>query len=105
MMKNKYLDHVQLFAVRDHVDKILGFMGTSEDKVEMLFVHPNEMRKGIGKLLLDYAVGELMIKKVDVNEQNKNALEFYKKHGFVVYERTNKDNDGKNYPILKMRLE
>jgi putative acetyltransferase len=80
-------------------------MGISNDKIEMLFIHPKEMRKGIGKFLLDYAINELNIKKVDVNEQNEDALKFYHKCGFVVYERTTKDNEGKNYPILKMQLK
>jgi putative acetyltransferase len=71
----------------------------------MLFVHPKEMRKGIGKSLVDYAIDELKIKKIDVNEQNKNAFKFYKKYGFIVYERTDKDSEEKNYPILKMQLE
>jgi putative acetyltransferase len=71
----------------------------------MLFVHPKEMRKGIGKSLVDYAIDELKIKKIDVNEQNKNALKFYEKCGFIVYEKTDKDSEGKNYPILKMWLE
>ncbi|MDR1493117.1 MAG: GNAT family N-acetyltransferase [Planctomycetaceae bacterium] len=105
MIKNEYLDNVQLYAVRNCVDKILGFMGISDDKIEMLFVYPKEMRKGIGKSLLDYAINKLKIRKVDVNEQNKDALKFYEKYGFIVYERTEKDNEGKNYPILKMRLE
>jgi putative acetyltransferase len=105
MMKNGYLDNIQLYAIRNHVNKISGFMGISDDKIEMLFVHPKEMRKGIGKSLVDHAIGELKIKKVDVNEQNKNALKFYEKCGFIVSERTDKDNEGKNYPILKMQLE
>jgi putative acetyltransferase len=105
MIKNKYLDNVKLYAVRNRVDKILGFMGVSDDKIEMLFVHPKEMRKGIGKSLLDYAVNELNIKKVDVNEQNKNAIKFYNKYGFITHKKTTKDNEGKNYPILKMKLK
>jgi putative acetyltransferase len=105
MIKNKYLDNVQLYAVRNRVDKILGFMGVADDKIEMLFVHPKEMRKGIGKSLLGYAVNKLNIKKVDVNEQNKNAIKFYNKYGFITHEKTTKDSEGKNYPILKMKLK
>jgi putative acetyltransferase len=104
MIENKYIDNVQLYAVRNDVDKILGFMGILDDKIEMLFVRPEEMRKGIGKFLVDYAIGELRIKKVDVNEQNGDAIAFYKKCGFVAYERMDKDNEMKNYPILKMQL-
>jgi putative acetyltransferase len=47
----------------------------------------------------------LNIKKVDVNEQNKNAIKFYNKYGFIKHEKTTKDSEGKNYPILKMKLK
>jgi putative acetyltransferase len=32
------------------------------------------------------------------------AVEFYKRCGFEVYERTNKDDQGRNYPLLRMKL-
>jgi putative acetyltransferase len=99
---NKYLDNINLYAVRDNIGKILGFMGTSKNTIEMLFVHPKEIGKGIGKLLINYAVNELKIKKVDVNEQNEQAIEFYKKMGFCVMNRSALDNEGLPYPLLHM---
>jgi putative acetyltransferase len=101
---NKYLENNNLSAVRDNVGKIIAFMGTSKDIIEMLFVHPNEMGKGIGKLLLNYAITELKIKKVDVNEQNIQARCFYEKMGFCVVNRSALDNEGLPYPILHMIL-
>jgi putative acetyltransferase len=80
-------------------------MGTSEDKIEMLFVSPNEMRKGIGTLLIKYAVNTLKINKVDVNEQNEQAAKFYQKMGFCVINRSELDNEGKPYPILHLALK
>ena len=41
--------------------------------------------------------------KVDVNEQNTGVVAFYKKLGFETYERTEKDDRGKDYPLLRMR--
>jgi putative acetyltransferase len=102
---NKYFDRVNLYAVRDKAAKILGFMGTSDNNIEMLFVHPQEMGKGIGKALVNYAVRELKIKKVAVNEQNKQALRFYRKLGFCVISRSVLDNERLPYPVLQMALK
>ena len=44
-------------------------------------------------------------KQMDVNEQNTKAVEFYRKFGFETYERTEKDDEGKGYPLLRMKLE
>ncbi|RDV12574.1 GNAT family N-acetyltransferase [Pontibacter diazotrophicus] len=43
--------------------------------------------------------------EVDVNEQNTKAVEFYQKLGFETYERTAQDDQGKDYPLLRMKLE
>jgi putative acetyltransferase len=102
---NKYFDNINLYAARNNTGKIIAFMGTSEDNIEMLFVHPNEMGKGIGKFLINYAINELKIKKVDVNEQNKRARELYEKMGFCVVNRSAFDNEGFPYPILHMKLK
>lgn len=100
LIRNKYLYAVELFCFKDKHDKILGFLGSSEDKIEMLFIHPSYKEKGIGKALLRYAVETLGIHKVDVNEQNEQALGFYKHFGFTVVGRTELDGMGKPYPIL-----
>ncbi len=58
----------------------------------------------MGKILLTYGVENFGVTNVDVNEQNVQAVEFYKHMGFETYMRTDVDDHGKNYPILKMRL-
>jgi ribosomal protein S18 acetylase RimI-like enzyme len=47
-------------------------------------------------------LNSLNANKVNVNEQNTEAIKFYTKFGFKVYERTKKDSYGNDYPILKM---
>ena len=95
-----------LFDVYCLVDnnKVIGFLGVAERKVEMLFLSPDVLRKGLGKMLLNFAVRELKADQVDVNEENTKAVEFYKRFGFDVYERTSKDDQGRDYPLLRMRL-
>ena len=47
---------VILKCVKDKFGSILGFVGTHEMKVEMLFVLNDSRGQGIGKLLLQYAI-------------------------------------------------
>src|SRR5690606_19330801 len=83
---------------------ISGFIGVAEKKVEMLFLDPEYFGQGLGQKLLNFAVKVLNANKVDVNEQNTKALKFYQKFGFETLERTDKDGQGRNYPLLRMKL-
>ncbi|MEM8890265.1 MAG: GNAT family N-acetyltransferase [Bacteroidota bacterium] len=105
LILNHYLDAVELSCIRDNSGVILGFQGVAEENLEMLFIHPDQRGKGIGKALLVHAVQNLGIKKVDVNEQNEQALGFYQHYGFKVISRSELDPSGKPYPILHMELK
>jgi putative acetyltransferase len=94
----------QVFCLTE-VDTLHGFIGIADNKIEMLFLAPERIGKGLGKTLINFAINELGANKVDVNEQNQNAANFYTKFGFVTYARADKDDEGKDYPILKMKLE
>ncbi|MDR2754587.1 MAG: GNAT family N-acetyltransferase [Planctomycetaceae bacterium] len=83
---------------------VIGFIGLDKTKIEMLFLDPDHIGKGLGKQLIEFALLNFNADSVDVNEQNVHAVEFYKKLGFETFERTEKDNSGKRYPLLKMRL-
>lgn len=84
---------------------VMGFIGVADEKVEMLFLDPKYFGHGIGKKLLTFAVDELNADKVDVNEQNTKALKFYQNFGFEIVERTDKDDQGRSYPLLRMKLK
>lgn len=86
-------------------EKIAGFIGIAKRKIEMLFFSPEYIGKGLGRKLTEFAFSELKADKVDVNGQNTNAVKFYEKLGFKTYERTAKDDQGKEYPLLRMKLE
>nr|WP_092068919.1 acetyltransferase [Dendrosporobacter quercicolus]NSL47277.1 acetyltransferase [Dendrosporobacter quercicolus DSM 1736]SDL83411.1 putative acetyltransferase [Dendrosporobacter quercicolus] len=95
---------VALFCDQDEKHKITGFMGICGNKLEMLFVAPAERGKGIGKQLVTYAIAREKVMKVDVNEQNEQAVGFYRHMGFAVINRSDVDGMGKPYPILSMQL-
>lgn len=96
-----YFPHVDLFVLCSD-NKIRAFMGISGGNLEMLFVSEECRGKGYGKQLLKFGIDNLGITKVDVNEQNKQALGFYEKFGFKTIARSEKDSTGKDYPILHL---
>jgi len=97
------LPTVKLFVHFDKDDQtITGFLGVTEEKIEMLFIHPAKRGQGIGRLLNNFALEQLQTYKVDVNEQNEQAVSFYKKIGYKVVGRTEVDGLGKPFPILQM---
>ena len=83
----------------------IGFMGIGNRKLEMLFLDPEERGKGLGKKLLRYGIETFGINEVTVNEQNPDAVGFYKKMGFSVYKRTEIDEEGRPYPLLWMKRD
>lgn len=105
LIRDKYLKNATLYAVRTNERRIVAFMGVAGDMLEMLFIHPDVRGRGIGKRLAEYAVRELHITFVDANEQNEQAVGFYKHIGFEVVGRDETDGLGKPFPILHLRLK
>lgn len=97
-----YFQHVALFGFEQE-GILIGFMGIAEGNLEMLFIDNNYRGTGIGKKLITYAIDNLQVTKVDVNEQNGQAVGFYKHMGFSVYKRSALDGEGKEYPILHLQ--
>lgn len=85
-------------------DALAAFIGIQDEKIEMLFVSPRYLRKGIGKQLVDMAVKNHQSIFVDVNEQNPDARAFYGKLGFVEFDRMELDSQGNPFPIIALRL-
>lgn len=79
-----------------------GFMGMDCDKVEMLFLRPDQRGKGLGTELMQYAMhhGATL---VDVNEANPSALGFYEHMGFTVFGRSELDGQGNPFPVLHLK--
>ncbi|MFD2561913.1 GNAT family N-acetyltransferase [Aquimarina rubra] len=105
LILNEYLDAVELRCVRNNNKDIIGFLGVAEQNLEMLFIHPEYRGMSIGKTLLRYSIDQLNVIKVDVNEQNEQAVGFYEHAGFKTIRRSELDASGKPYPILHMELK
>lgn len=94
-----------LFCVRDETGVVAGFIAVDDGHVEMLFIHPDWRGQGIGRRLLQYAVDQLGATRLDVNEQNEQAVGFYLHMGFEVEGRSERDGFGKPYPLLHLRVK
>lgn len=99
---SKYFKAVSLYVIYDE-DTIAGFIGLYDNNIEMLFIDPLFMGKGLGTRLIKFAKS-LGADSVDVNEQNPRALGFYQTHGFSIVGRDEYDSDGRPFPILHLKL-
>lgn len=104
IIEGKAFSHVDLYSFFDMEGSRLGFLGLSNDKIEMLFIHPDHRGKGVGQALTRFAIYEKNIHRVDVNEQNDQAVGFYKKMGFRITNRNPLDAQGNPFPILEMKI-
>lgn len=83
---------------------IVGFIGIAEQNIEMLFISPSHINKGIGSLLLKNSIKNQGVRKVDVNEQNPEANGFYEYLGFSATGRSPLDGQGNPFPLLHLEL-
>ena len=102
MLIPDYFPNVELFGLLVE-GSIVGFIGLSGDKIEMLFINNDKRGYGYGSALMDFAKdrGATM---VDVNEQNPSAVQFYTKKGFNIVCRDETDDAGRPFPILHLSL-
>lgn len=97
-----YFPNVDLYSIADN-GVYVGFIGLSPDSIEMLFIDSDRRGRGYGSALMEFAK-QHGATKVDVNEQNPSALNFYKSKGFRITAKDLTDGAGRPYPILHLSL-
>ena len=98
-----YLPHLEVYLITEN-NKAKGFASAAGTNLEMLFIHHEARGKGFGKELYQFMKEKTQLTKVHVNEQNLQAIGFYKKMGFTPNGRSEKDGSGKPNPIIHMTL-
>ena len=78
--------HLDQLWVYDDEGIIKGFMWVDSQQIKKLFVEPVLQSKGIGSVLLTYAITELEATYLWALEKNTRAIAFYQKHGFQLTE-------------------
>lgn len=97
------LAHIHLACIRNAEGRMVAIIGIDKRFIEMLFVRPEERGKGFGKQLIQYAIQAHKVHKVDVNEQNEQALQFYRRMGFAVIGREAFEEEH-FYPVYHLQL-
>lgn len=105
IVREQFLPHAIVHCIRDENGDVIAFSGVEADKLEALFVHPSWFGCGAGKRLAEHAIRTLGVTRVDVNEQNPDAVGFYRRLGFEIAERSPLDGMGNPFPILHMVLK
>ena len=79
---------------------IVGFIGLNENYIESIFVDTSTQRHGVGTSLLNKAKENRNDLTLSVYKKNRNAINFYKKNGFVVTsENIDSDTDEVEYTM------
>ena len=98
------LKEIPVLAVATSNGREIGFIGIANKKIEMLFVAPKHIGRGVGHSLLKWAIETQDVCYIDVNEQNSKTAAIYRHWGFEVYHRSEFDEQGNPFPILQMKL-
>ena len=79
-------------------EKIVGFVGLDNNYIEGIFVDTNNQCNGIGTSLLNKVKEIKNNLTLNVYKKNTNAINFYKKNGFIITsENIDKDTDEVEY--------
>jgi putative acetyltransferase len=103
-MVRGFLPEVPLTLAVDGEGRIAGFMVLSEGHLEALFIDPRAHGQGAGRALVGHALARFPGLVADVNEQNAGAVAFYRRLGFAVTGRSERDDQGRPYPLLHLAV-
>lgn len=82
-MVRELLPQAELW-VREQDEKLLGFIGLTDDYIAGIFVDGSARSKGIGKELLDHVKQLHRTLTLHVYEKNLRAVNFYLREGFLI---------------------
>ena len=97
-----FLPEVPLTFAVSGQGEIAGFMVVSEGHLDALFIDPQAHGRGAGRALVSHALARFPRLVTDVNEQNGGAVAFYERLGFAVTGRSERDDQGRPYPLLHL---
>lgn len=84
VVKDVYIPMAKTFIYIEE-SKVIGFISIIDDEfIGALFIDINSQNKGIGTELINFAKKSYKKLSLAVYVENKRAVEFYKKKGFVI---------------------
>ena len=97
-----FLPKAPLWLAVDQNDMPVGFMMLDGDRMEALFIRAAHRGVGIGRALVEHALTISPELETEVNEQNAQALAFYEHMGFERTGRSERDAQGRPYPLIHL---
>lgn len=89
-----FLPEAPLWVAVNEREQPVGFMLLSGQHMDALFIDPDVRGCGVGRMLVEHALSMAPELTTNVNEQNEQAVGFYKKVGFKVTGRSEVDDLG-----------
>lgn len=99
----RFLPSAPLWLAVDNDDLPVGFMLLDGSHMEALFIDPAYHGQGVGRQLVEHGLRLSPALTTDVNEQNPQALGFYQRLGFQPSGRSERDGQGRAYPLIHLR--
>lgn len=100
-----FLPTLPLWVAVDRSDRPIGFMALTDASMDALFIDPDHRGTGVGRALVEFAFGFTRTLATEVNEQNGQAVGFYRRLGFRSVGRSPVDRQGRPYPLIFLRLD
>ena len=101
-LMEKYAVETGSFYVYDD-GVIKGFVKTSDNEIQKLFVEPVLQGNKIGDALVNFATEKLSADNLWALEKNTKAIKFYEKHGFELTGEK-KFEEGTTEYLVKLKL-
>ena len=101
-LMEKYAVETGSFYIYDD-GVIKGFVKTSDNEIQKLFVEPVLQGNKIGDALVNFATEKLSADNLWALEKNTKAIKFYEKHGFELTDEKKFEEDTTEY-LVKMKL-
>lgn len=101
-LMEKYAVETGSFYIYDD-GVIKGFVKTSDNEIQKLFVEPVLQGNKIGDALVNFATEKLSADNLWALEKNTKAIKFYEKHGFELTGEKKFEEDTTEY-LVKLKL-
>lgn len=100
----EHISKANLDLLVDETDTPLAFLKMDGETIDAMFVAGDRLGQGLGSIMMHHAIDKCGARVLEVNEQNSQALAFYKRGGFEVTSGVETDDHGRPYPTSTMTL-
>ena len=111
LYKNKkpsgYLNIIDdIYLISDEKNNTLGWIHCSDNEIHGLYIHPQHIKKGIGKTLVEFSLENLLNTSKHIKIQSSLfAVDFYKKMGFIITNYENVEIENTKIAVVNMEYK